>query len=88
MAMFIGLLVTGCVATLPPVLGGAAGADAAQRTADNFCARRMEDPFLAQVHDADHPGPQNIGNDIGLQRLHHVIVGSISGQIRTAEIES
>ena len=34
--MFIGLLVTGCVATLSPVLGGPAGADAAQKMADIF----------------------------------------------------
>ena len=35
-AMFIGLLATGCVATLSPVLGSPAGADDAQRMAENF----------------------------------------------------
>ena len=34
--MFIGLLATGCVATLSPVLGGPAGADDAQKLAENF----------------------------------------------------
>ena len=37
--MFIGLLATGCVATLSPVLGGPAGADDAQKMAENFLAQ-------------------------------------------------
>ena len=37
--MFLGLLATGCVAMLPPVLGSPAGADVAQEMAGNFLAQ-------------------------------------------------
>ena len=72
--MFIGLLVTGCVATLSPVLGGPAGADAAQKMADIFL-RQTNGP-RPKIHSwhrctMQTIPVQNISIDTSLQRLLH-----------------